>query len=1756
MLWTTRHILFAFFCFCLIVQADSVFAQSIENRGSAITSFGSFDQSGSLKFIPNRGQLSDQNGAPMPEVLYTLDGYGMKTYFTKGSMHYVFSKLSRAKDSLGRPLTPNAMDIEGSGNQDTLSLYRVDVNFIGANPDAEIAASDTTGDYTNYYLTNCPDGITHVPGFRTIVYKNIYPEIDLVFYTNNPSQKDYLEYDFIVHPGGDPNVIRMSYDHATSLSVDEGGVFHLASPYGNVDETKPNGYQIGASTNENVPCGFKLHDNTVSFETGNYDHARDLYIDPQRLWGTYYGWADTDNYTPATDLVVDRSGNADLYGYTDGTANIATSGAYQTTYGGGAYDCFIAKFGSSGNLMWATYYGGKGDDYSAAIACDTSRGILITGNTTSTSGIASSGAFQTTFTGNEDAFLASFDSNGVRRWATYYSGNGLTPPGPMCPCPSNTVGCGIAIDSATNIVLIGESGSTSGIATSGAFETTLAGPGVNLFIAKFTSQGSRLWGTYWGGTDNTPGANANMADGQVCADANNNIYITASTTCTAGVATAGAYQTLYGPAFFAKFSPSGALDWATYYLDSIFPYTTEHQIYQIAASRSGNLYFVGSEMFGGMASPGAYQTSVAGDSDAILGKFNTNGKRVWATYYGGDSNDVLCAITLDTGENIFACGETASPNKIATAGEFQTSLLPPYNPFIIKFDSGGHRKWGTYYERRGYGLGIGLDPGGHVFVGGLTYTGTDEYATPGAYDGTPWGDGTAFVAKFCDPLEMSITSTTSDTVCPNTTVSLSTRSGLASYQWLLNGSAIAGATTNPYTFISPTNPLRPYYYTVNGVGSDMCDVISDTFALVVRSVPEITMPVGNNVCPGSSIKLLPTIAGWTGPLKYAWTPAATLDHPDSLQPTATPTQGTTYTLAVTDSNGCVTTGKLTVSFYGVPKITLPVNQTVCAGSSIAITAAVTGGLPGYTYLWSPAAGLNRTDTSTVIATVAKNTTFHVTATDAHGCSSEDSLLLVVTLAPAIKVSSPLSVCKGSSIALGGTVSGGTRPYTYLWTPSASLSDSASLTPTATPDSTTLYILTVTDKNGCSSLDSVLVTVSDSLTPTITGGPWTLCMGDTAHLSAGTGYTSYVWSDGETTPDISVTQAGDYTVHVTGGTGCAGTSAAVHITVLPDSVPHPVLTAAKRVICNGDSIQISPIETYASYLWSTGDTTPTIFVSTTDTITLTAANAAGCSGTSAPLVVTVLPTPVATVTINGSDTLCGSDSLTLAAQSGYAKYEWSSGDTTSAIVVKTSGIYSVTVTNAGGCSATSAPDTVTVNPTPELFIHGPAAICPNATATYTDSSNINMANDLFTWSLTPAGAGNLSINNPGSITVQWGAAGTATLTLTETTPSGCSATDSIKVTISSNLTPIVTASEPTAFCPGDSVTLDAGAGYASYQWSMNGQPIAGATHERLTVNQSGAYTVFVTSVGGCSGTSAVTNVTAYPVPATPVITQNGAELTSSPSSHYQWYFDGSPLMDSIHQTLSPDTNGNYTVTITDTNGCESTSDPYPFSDSVVLRARVSVRGTLGAPGVTVSIPLVLDSGTNLAKSGATTYAASITLDGRMLKPINPVGVAAGNDWIVSLSGNTPNAPGVLQTITALATASIADDASGLCSAITIDTFYFPGAPIEVTTVSGLFCDSGTCSPAITSGAPAFIIEKLYPNPSESAFTVEYHVTQDGPLSIAIEDYLGRTVTVLKDEWTTAGDENESYSTQAISSGVYRLVLRSGAKVASTVLIVAK
>jgi len=1716
MLWVTRNILFVCLSVCLTAQAGSAYAQSRELRGVAPIP-EAFSISNGLKFIPNRGQLSDQFGNAMPEVLYTLDGYGVKTYFTKGSMHYVFAKISTAMDSLGKPMHLTPHEKAGSGNHDMLSLYRVDITFVGANPAADILATDSTDDYNNYYLTSCPDGVTHVHGFRKLVYRNIYPKIDLVLYTEHPGTKDYLEYDFVVHPGGNPNAIRMSYDHTTSLSVEDDGSFHLASPYGTVVETEPNGYQLGSETSESVRCSFRLIGNSISFQIGSYDRTRDLYIDPQRLWGTFFGWENTGNLTNLEDLAADRSGNVDITGYTNGTANIATSGAFQTTFDGGAYDGFIAKFGMDGALRWATYYGGDSADYCEGIACDSSRGIAITGYTSSRNVIASMGSYQPLFgPGTLDAFAAYFDSTGVRKWGTYLRGTGLDTGG----YPNMSQGTDIAIDSAQNIVAGGYT-ICNGFATTGAYSTAptygLAG-----FIAKFSPNGVIAWGTYLG---------ISAATGtRVCTDVANAVYVSS-------------HDAFEGSVRIQKFSSTGTFNWETSYFS-----TPASSIVGIASGHSGHIYIAGQTKETGYASSGAYQSSPAGNFDGFLAKLDASGNKIWATYYGGTQEDGLYGLVLDTSENIFAVGYTKSTSGIATSGEYQTSLLDQnWNPFMIKFDSGGRLRWGTYYGGEGYGYGVGLDPQGQAFIGGNTFTIAAQYtdfATHGAYDTLPYGFNSGFIAKFCDVVKFSIASNATSPICPGAPVTLTTKAGLPAYQWFVNGVEISGANSHSYSFQIPLVGGN-YAYTVNADDLDLCSAISDTVSFKVRPVPTITVPQANNLCVGSSIKLMATISNWNGPLKYSWFPAATLDHPDSLQPIATPKQGTTYTLSVTDSNGCVTTQQLKVTFYGQPKVSAGGNRTVCSGSPVALAATETGSLPPFTYSWSPSAGLNRTDSSTVIATVTKNTTYSVTISDVNGCSSKDSLLLVVTLLPKITPGPPLSVCTGSSIKIGTNVSGGKQPYTILWTPAAGLSDSSIMQPIATPKATTFYTINVTDKNGCTAVDSVLVTVSDSLTPGITGGPLSLCTGDSAHLSAGSGYSSYLWSNGEKTPDISVAQTGDYSVHVTGSSGCSGTSGTVHVTVLPDSVPHPVLVSARTVICSGDSIQVQTTESYAHYAWSTGDTTASIFVSKTDTITIIAANAAGCSGTSAPYIISVLPTPLATITPSSPATFCSGDSITLMAANGYASYRWSTGDSSSSIVVKKTAEYFVTVTNAAGCSAISQPFGVLVNPTPAPVVSGPASICPNATSAYRVT---DVSGDTYLWMLAPATSGTITNGTSANISVQWGAAGTATLTLVETSAAGCTATVQVAITISSNLVPVITANGPLAFCSGDSVTLDAGAGYTSYQWSNANGQIAGATNEKITIDQSGAYTVFVTSAGGCSGTSASTNVTMYPPPATPVITRNGEQLTSSPASLYQWFVNGSVLTDSVHSTIWPDSDGMYSVTITDSNGCISTSNPYLFSNAIT--AKVSVRGGLGVPGITLSIPLSLDSGTNLAKSGATTYVSKISLDRTMLIPINPAGVLVGNRWVVVLTGPVPNAPGVLQTITARA------QDSALCSDITIDSFYFPGTAIGVIKESSTFCDTGTCTPLIISSDTAFTIKKIYPNPSEASFTIEYHVATDGPLSIELEDFLGRNVCQLKNMWVTAGDADETYSAQGISSGAYQLVIRSGSRAISTVLVVSK
>ncbi|MDP1727771.1 MAG: SBBP repeat-containing protein [Bacteroidota bacterium] len=714
----TKYLFIAFLFFSDIISASEV-KQPVHSQ------FG---------FIENKGQIIDQDNKPNPACLFLYNGSGLHVQLKQNSFSYEVWQNTKRRAESDASTKPVLSGVVGLGvTNDTSYIHRVDVSFLNANKNPIIVASDIASDYLNYYTTSTPEtGVTHVRHFKKVLYQNIYPHIDVEFILNDQQQNgspiaNGFKYNFIIHPGGNHQVIQIKFDGATNASLNAEGNILIETAYGNIEESIPESYQTDNDNSKLKVAAsyytFQASPFTFGISVGNYDASKTLVIDP---WATYYGGS---GYDYGRGIAFDSIGNVVSIGYSTSTSGIATSGAYQTSKGGGG-DAFIVKFNASGARQWATYYGGSGDEYGQGIAVDGGGNIVITGHTYSTSGIATSGAHQTSNGGNGDAFIAKFNASGARQWATYYGGSWTD------------WGYGIAVDGSGNIAITGYTYSTSGIATSGAYQTSFAGT-YDAFIAKFNASGARQWATYYGGGGNESGNG-------IAVDSSGSIVITGKTESTSGIATSGAYQTSYGgggwDAFIAKFNASGARQWATYYGGSGYDFG-----YGIAADGSGNIVITGNTAStSGIATSGAYQSSFGGGNDAFIAKFNASGVRGWATYCGGSVSEYGYGIAVDNNGNIAITGYTSSTYGFATSGAYQTSYGGNDDALIAKFNASGARQWATYYggSEFDYGYGIAADGSGNIVITGNTAS-TSGIATSGAYQ-TSYGGGfyDAFVASF------------------------------------------------------------------------------------------------------------------------------------------------------------------------------------------------------------------------------------------------------------------------------------------------------------------------------------------------------------------------------------------------------------------------------------------------------------------------------------------------------------------------------------------------------------------------------------------------------------------------------------------------------------------------------------------------------------------------------------------------------------------------------------------------------------------------------------------------------------------------------------------------------------------------------------------------------------------------------------------------------------------------------------------------
>lgn len=325
-------------------------------------------------------------------------------------------------------------------------------------------------------------------------------------------------------------------------------------------------------------------------------------------------------------------------------------------------------------------------------------------------------------------------------------------------------------------------------------------------------------------------------------------------------------------------------------------------------------------------------------------------------------------------------------------------------------------------------------------------------------------------------------------ICGNGSAQLAATPGFASYLWTPAAGLSAVNISNP-----TASPAVTTNYTVVATDANGCSA-SDNVTVTVGNLT-VNLGLGSTICNGGSV----TLSGPPGFTSYLWTPGTGLSAVNISNPIANPAVTTTYTLVVTDANGCTGTDDITVTVGG-PGVNLGADVTVCNGVSATLSAPA-----GFSsYQWTPATGLSAVNVANPIASPTVTTTYSVIVTDALGCTGTDTIIVNVGNLN-ISIRPDTTICEGTSITLPGPFG-----YTsYQWSPAAGLSAANVMNPVATPASTTTYSLVATDANGCTATGNVLLTVVGF---TLTLSPDTgICPGDTVQLSSTPNLSAYSWS---------------------------------------------------------------------------------------------------------------------------------------------------------------------------------------------------------------------------------------------------------------------------------------------------------------------------------------------------------------------------------------------------------------------------------------------------------------------------------------------------------------------------------------------------------------------------------------------------------------------------------------------------------------------
>ncbi len=622
-------------------------------------------------------------------------------------------------------VTPTGLTLSVDGQQ---ALRFTPLN---ASPDPALTAFAPLPGKVNYLKRADPAGwLMDVPTFAQARAHDVYPGVDLVYY----GADGQLEYDFVVAPGADPGAIRVAVAGGKPLALNDRGDLVIGSVVQRRPVAYQEAARGRRSVDAAYVLG---PGNSFGLRLGAYDPSRPLVIDPVIAYSTYLGGSMGPLGDDEGDAIAtDAAGNAYVTGRTASTDFPATAGldtaiggtddafvtklspagavlwstylggtgfeqgygiAYaatgtavyvtgQTTSGdfptpggfdttlGGAQDAFVTKLNAaSGAVLWSTYLGGNVDDTGFGVAADSSGNALITGTTSSTTGLAA-GGYDLTLTGASDAFVAKVLAAGGFAFATYVGGDGAD------------TGSAIDIDGGGNAYVTGTADDPINFPLTSAFDPTLNGPS-DAFVVSVSGAGALRYGSFLGGD----GAETGFG---IAVDAAGVAYVTGQTDSATGFPVTGGSDTTLGgaqDAFVTKISATPAIVWSTYFGGS-----GTDAGYAIDLDANGDPYIAGyTDSATGFPLAAAVDSTFVGGSEAFAAKLQAaTSALLWSTFIGGDGDDQGYGIALTgTAAHVTGFTQSATGFPLVSAADstlggfsdgFVTKLAPDTTPPVCK----------------------------------------------------------------------------------------------------------------------------------------------------------------------------------------------------------------------------------------------------------------------------------------------------------------------------------------------------------------------------------------------------------------------------------------------------------------------------------------------------------------------------------------------------------------------------------------------------------------------------------------------------------------------------------------------------------------------------------------------------------------------------------------------------------------------------------------------------------------------------------------------------------------------------------------------------------------------------------------------------------------------------------------------------------------------------------------------------------------